>query len=422
MAHAHLPKPSLRSPAVAEEKYSRGAKTSHLDKCSPHPGRLWKRLGDTWRKCSGSEGQSIRSSCWVLFFAWATIITPAADVKFSASGTSCFTNYTSTGTVLSHINAPFCIAVDGRRVLLRLQYADDHYAEWSFDGRYSYHLLESPDRLNPVKGLNAAAVIREDEFPIDAFCVLRNIWIGLGSASFLTNSSYLGLLVPWGAKGLNGMRSYQWSVERIAERPHLPNKITFTASEDLWIAEESTRIEKSDQGFSLREGFVGGRFETLETKSFNGLTIPVRFHLQRFRFDRDQNKPERLLEFYLITVTNLSAEVLTDFRPDIRRATDVSDMMEETAEKPLFGFVYTLTNGGWMERSDPRRKGLLQKAEFDYARWLKLAKEKGQQPPSHSSRKKTAMRSIIFGAFLTTGIMLWVLVTRSMTRNTKSET
>lgn len=218
------------------------------------------------------------------------------------------------------------------------------------------------------------------------------------------------------------MRSYLWNVERIADSPHLPSKITFTASEDLWNAEESTRIEKSDQGFSLREGFVGGRFETLDTKPFNGLTIPVRFRLQRFRFDRDQSKPERLLEFYLVTVTNLNAEVPADFRPAIRRATDVSDMMEETAAKPLFGFIYTLTNSEWMARSDPRRKGLLQKAELDYARWLKMTKAKAQQSPGYSSGKKTAMRFIIFGVFLTTGILLWVLVTRSMTRNIKSQT
>jgi len=358
---------------------------------------------------------------WVLLFG----LTPtglASDLKFTASGLSYFTNYTSTGAAISHINAPYFIAVDGRRVFVRLQYADDHYAEWSFDGRYSYHLLESPDRLNPVKDLNAAAVIREDEFPTDAFCILRNIWLGLGSANLLTNSSYSGLLVPWGAKGLSGMRSYRWNIERLTAAPHLPTRITFSASEELWEQEEVTRIEKSDQGFTLREGFVGGRFETLEAKSFSGLTIPVRFCLQRFRFERDQNEPERLLEFYLVTVTNLSAEVLTDFRPGIRRATDVSDMMEETVRKPLFGFIYTLTNDDWMARSDPRRKGLLSKAESDYARWLQMTKKKAQQSTSYSARKKTVMRSIILGLFLMTGILLWPLVTRSMTRSIKSQT
>jgi hypothetical protein len=421
MALAHSPKHGFSSP---------GCERREVTICHCHQAADLRRIAPAAGREPILENERtehlllVRWSCltWVLFFGLAAVNALAADIRFSASGISNYTNYTPTGAVLSQINAPFIVAVDGRRVFMRLQYANDHYAEWSFDGTYAYHLLESPDRLNPVSGLNAAAVIREDEFPTDAVCILRNLWLGLGSAGYLTSSNYPGLLVPWGAKGLFGMRSYLWNVERIAGSPHLPSKIIFTASEDLWNAEESTRIEKSDQGFSLRVGFVGGRFETLDTKPFNGLTIPVRFRLQRFRFDRDQSKPERLLESYLVTVTNLSAEVLTDFRPGIRRATDVSDMMEETAEKPLFGFVYTLTNSQWMARSDPRRKGFLQKAESDYARWLKMTKERAQQSSGYSSREKLPMRLIIFGVFLTTGILLWVLVTRSMSRNTKSQT
>jgi len=82
--------------------------------------------------------------------------------SFQAYGTLHTTNFTPAGKVGSFKNTKFCAAVDGEKVYIRVDYAPDYYSEWCFDGKDSYQLVDSPDRVNRAKGLRAAADIHQD--------------------------------------------------------------------------------------------------------------------------------------------------------------------------------------------------------------------------------------------------------------------
>ena len=293
----------------------------------------------------------------------------SATKPFQAYGTCCYTNYEVSGAPHNIINTTFSAAVDGRKVYIRLDYAKDYYEEWTFDGTNSYSLGDSPDRVNPVPGARAAVTLNEIEFPVTAVEMIRTIWLGLCSASYLGNPTNQLVLVPWGAWELDGMLSYEWKMERFSNSPYLPKAITFVASTNLWEKEMQIKLGLKGKPFLFREGFVGGKFEVADVQKWDGMTLPVRFAVKRYRFDARTSAGSKTLQDCEVIVTNFTSTVFATFRPKITRPTDVSDMRYETAGMPHFGITYTLTNDNWPAKNDPRQLAAVEQKKPVYWEW-----------------------------------------------------
>ena len=221
--------------------------------------------------------------------------------------------------VRSHnvINSTFSAAMDGRKVYIRLDFAKDYYEEWAFDGTYSYALIDNQDRVNPVPGSRAAVTLNEIEFPVTADELTRTIWLGLCSANYLENSNNQPVLVPWGAWGLDGMLSYEWKMQRFANSPYLPETVTFVASTNLWEKEKQIKLGMKGNPFPIREGFVGGKFEADRSQTWDGMTLPVRFAVERYRFENRTPTGSKMLQYCSVEVTNFSSTVSPHFDPKL---------------------------------------------------------------------------------------------------------
>ncbi len=287
--------------------------------------------------------------------------------SFTCSGNFYHTNYDVREVADSVINATFTTTVKDHKVYMRLNFAPDYYAEWSYDGLTSYDLIDSPDRVNLVKGARAAVSIRENEFPATADCFFRTIWLGLCSAHYFqySNTNRNGLLVPWGDRSFAGLLSFQWKEQNLSAPPYLPSNIVFIASSALWPEEQKQRINQR-QTFPFDDGFVGGQFQVSQCQIYDEMTIPSAFTLKRYRAGEGSGK---LLEYYRVEVTNISAAGSEGFVPKIHRPTDVSDMRDESPEMPLFGITYTLTNDAWLAKSDPQRLALINAQKPVYWKW-----------------------------------------------------
>lgn len=289
---------------------------------------------------------------------------------YELSGLFFYTNYTASGEPRGVINATFHGAVDGERAWFRFEFSTNHYAEWSYDGTNDYSVVDDG-------GPRAAVTVWQSEFPLQADPLTRTAWLGLGSAHYFNNTTNDAVLVPWCDWGMKGMMSYQWKMERLPELPHLPRKIDFHASEALWKRECDARIERPSRKFPFREGFLGGRFTTKATQEFEGMTIPTRFSLERYRVRDNEGA---LLEYSDVWVTNLAAATPLTFRPKISRLTDVSDMRDSTPDRPRFGVIYQLTNDAWLAKDDPKRLALVEAHKPVYAKWRRsLAKKAFRQ-------------------------------------------
>lgn len=338
---------------------------------------------------------------WVLCFQLAGFV---HGQSFQAFGTYCYTNYTPTETVSTFINASFSVAVDREKVYLRFDFAPQNYEEWAFDGTNSYLLIDGPSLSDPnvKKQLSAAATEDENEFPVTPVCLIRTVWLGLGSAHYFDDPTNQPVLVPWGEWGLRGMLSYRWDLHRLSAAPYLPAAITFVASSNLWKKEQAARIEPEEVSFPLREGFIGGQFEVQQTGSLGAMTYPTRFVLKRYRTGIGEGK---LLEFSCIQITNLSAFAAANFIPKITRATDVSDMRDSTTNIPRFGITYTLTNDNWLAKSDPHRLAMVEAHKAEYEKWRRSLALK-----AHASWVRPDRRRIVLVALILSVVSLPLLL------------
>ena len=279
--------------------------------------------------------------------------TPSSQVEpFEAYGTCTQTNFSESGAIIKVIIANFHVGVNGAKVYIRLDFAQDHYEEWTYDGTNSFCLKAIFDSVNDVKAARDWVTVTEEEFPTTAFCVVNQLWLGLASQHYFSNPTNQPVLAPWGDKGLPGAHSFQWKITRFAEMPYFPKQIIFVATDALWKKEAQMRAANGDYStYHYREGFVGGRFEVSGTQTLNGLTYPTHFTLERYRAGKNEGT---FLEYYNIVVTRLTPVVSSTFRPKIFHPTDVFDMRSGGSEMPGFSITYTLTNDAWLEKSDPR--------------------------------------------------------------------
>jgi len=294
--------------------------------------------------------------------------TPSSEIKpFEAYGICSSTNVSESGRITNVINANFHVGVNGAKVYMRLDFAPDHYEEWTYDGTNSFLLGDDgPDGVTGKKTATASALVNEEEFPMAAFGLLRDIWLGLASQHYFNNPTNQPALVPWDDPNPSGSLAFQWKIERLAESPNFPKQITFVASKAFWKKERRITYNMGDLTFPFREGFVGGRFEVKDTQTLNGLTYPSHFTLEHYRAGKNEGK---LLEYTSVVVTRLSAPFSSTFKPKITRPTNVGDMRSQSAEMPRFGFNYTLTNDDWLEKSDPRWVALLEANRPVYEKW-----------------------------------------------------
>jgi len=320
--------------------------------------------------------------------------------SFKAYGNYYHTNYDGAGAPSGELTGTFSANVENEKIHLRLDFIPDqhHYAEWTYDGKTAYSVLDNITPTTIDQGARAAAMVTEDEFPTPEFCIARTIWLGLCSAHYFSNPTNSPTskptLVPWLDWSTSGMLSFQWRMKNFQETPFLPSNIVFTASTDLWAKEAKMRINLEDS-FPFRDGFIGGEFEVKQTQSFKGMTLPSSFILKRYRFGGPKGQ---LLEFYDIQVTSLTASTPENFIPKIQRPTDVSDMRDGTADMPRFGITYTLTDDNWLAKSDPKRLAMVEAHKPVYWSWR------------HSLERKSAYRRIamIFAGVVFLSFVVWL--------------
>jgi hypothetical protein len=106
------------------------------------------------------------------------------------------------------------------------------------------------------------------------------------------------------------MLSYEWKMQRFAGSPFLPETIIFVASTNLWEKEKQIKLGMKGKQFPYREGFVGGKFEAVRSQTWDGMTIPVQFAVERYRFDNGAPTGNKMLQYCSVEVTNFTSTVV----------------------------------------------------------------------------------------------------------------
>lgn len=303
--------------------------------------------------------------------------------SYQAGGFFNHTNFTESGAVDSILRYPYYVEAQGEKVSVRVGFGTNTVSCWSFDGTNSYYLVDSAE---PRKAgtLNAAATLNEKEFPYSSGPVERSVWLGLASGHFFAKRNEDPLLVPWLDWAFPGVLSFDWQIQRATNQPFLPAQIKFVASNNLWLREQAIKIGALGK-WPYYEGEVGGRFSVSQFVTNGQLTLPAKFEI--IRYFRGSSAAY-VLSVSAIEVTNFSVAPAhpNTFVPKIGRATDVSDMRSETDDMPRFGITYTLTNNGWMDKSDPIRLAMIESNKPVYAEWRRVlaAKERGGKPKNNN--------------------------------------
>ena len=206
--------------------------------------------------------------------------TPSSQIEpFEAYGTYTRTNFLESGAISDVLNANFHVGVEAVKFTCAWISPPGNYEEWTYDGTNSFILADSFDIISGKKTTTASATVNEEEFPMTASGILRDIWLGLASQHYFSDPTNQPVLVPWDDWNPTGMLAYQWKIERLAEAPNSPKQITFVASKAFWKKGRRITYDMGDSTFPFREGFVGGRFEVLERTDIEWTHISHAFYL-----------------------------------------------------------------------------------------------------------------------------------------------
>lgn len=323
--------------------------------------------------------------------------------SFHASGVCNYTNYTATGAAKGVIKSSFDADVNDGKVRLKLDFGQDHYVEWTFDGERAVYLVDDAN----VAGARAAAMLDENEFPVCAMPLLRTVWLGLCSEHYFNNSNNHALLVPWCEWGMRGMLSFEWDIQFSQVSLKVPQKIIYTASSRLWQREIGLRIMKDAHNgkFPYRDGFVGGVFQMRDDQQIGGIRFPRAFRVVRFRTGKGEGVP---LECTDVVVLNISESTTGEYGPEILRPTDLSDMRSATPEMPLFGISYTISNlSDILAKDDPKRVAMIAAKKPIYEGWRRSLMHRGEMPRRASAA--SAIRVVVI-LLLVVISAIWALI------------
>jgi hypothetical protein len=235
------------------------------------------------------------------------------------------------------------------------------------DGTNAYYLVDL------AASRNANAIIAGDASPRDALWNTRLIWWAFASGPYFKDHSRTSELhavpTPWGNAQIDAVvYFFSPEVRAMKSAPYLPTNVLFRVSQSLvkradkelqlignWkeLAGRDTDLNRLEAEYC--DKFLGVEYSVLEYTNYNGLTIPLRFCLQRFL------PKQGLFEEYHGAVTKVREVSVTSFVPKPDRPTAVFDARFRDVSSAINGIRYTVTNGVWPAVNDKAILSILAK-------------------------------------------------------------
>ena len=244
--------------------------------------------------------------------------------------------------------------------------ASNEYCEVACDQTNTYSIFFSQLAQTDAhsgktrRGNFASGAVDSGCYPSSYGAEVKLPWLTYASADYLRQLRDSVMPVPWCLPRVEPEAyAYHAQIQALPTSPQLPERIGFTAEKSL--------IEKADKADGLEteltnekvlaerklflkllyDGFVGGAYIVESTTNIQGILLPTRARLERYRLtDRDETK-KMLFEVSTVTATKMSVPATSSPILSLTQDVSVVDFRVKDSKSRIDYVKYKQTNNIW---------------------------------------------------------------------------